>query len=74
MTTLAPNPGTPIPPLSVVCPPGANPQQPAAIPASHPLALSTAFLGWAAAPFGGAGGAALVSLSTGQMLAAFGAR
>ncbi|KAL1496845.1 hypothetical protein AB1Y20_014431 [Prymnesium parvum] len=57
-----------------MCPVGVDPQQPVAIPASHPLALGTAFLGWAPAPFGGPGGAALVSLGTGQMLAVFRAR
>lgn len=47
---------------------------PVAIPANHPLVLGTPFLGWAAATGAAAGGIALVTLSTGQMLAAFGAR
>lgn len=71
-TTTAPTP--PVAPLAVLCPSDGSPQQPAYIPASHPLALSTPFLGWVAAPAGGTGGTALVSLNAGQMLAAFGAR
>jgi len=47
---------------------------PVAIPASHPLALGTAFLGWVATVGAGPGGPSLVSLHTSQMLAAFGAR
>lgn len=64
----------PIAPLIVLCTRDGSPQQPASIPANHPLALSTSFLGWAAVPGGGAGGGALVSLNAGQMLTAFGAR
>ncbi|KAL1530809.1 hypothetical protein AB1Y20_001705 [Prymnesium parvum] len=44
---------------------------PVTIPASHPLALGTAFLGWATVVGTGPGGVTSVLLNTGQMLAAF---
>mmetsp|Transcript_42554 Transcript_42554/g.97580 ORF Transcript_42554/g.97580 Transcript_42554/m.97580 type:complete len:484 (-) Transcript_42554:545-1996(-) len=67
-------PTTPVAPLAVLCPSDGNPQGPAFLPASHPLVLSTSFLDWTASPTTGTGGVSLVSLGTGQMLAAFGAR
>lgn len=74
MATIHPNSGTPVPPLVALCTAVGDPHMPVAIPASHPLAVSTPFLGWAAVGGAGPGGLALVSLSTSQMLAAFGAR
>jgi len=73
MAAVQPSPAPPPPPVVAVCAWVGDPHMPVAIPASHPLALNTAFLGWAAVA--GAGpGAALVSLNTSQMLMAFGAR
>ncbi|KAL1524193.1 hypothetical protein AB1Y20_019101 [Prymnesium parvum] len=73
MAAVPPPPAPPTPPVAAVCAWGGDPHMPVAIPASHPLALGTAFLGWVAVA--GAGpGAALVSLNTSQMLMVFGAR
>lgn len=74
MTTPHSNLPPPIPPVAALCSAVMDPHLPVAIPASHPLALSTPFLGWAASGGNAPGGASLVTLSTSQMLVAFGAR
>ncbi|KAL1526909.1 hypothetical protein AB1Y20_015600 [Prymnesium parvum] len=74
MTTPRSNPPPPIPPVAAICAAAGDPHMPVAIPANHPLALSTPFLGWAASGGTAVGGNALVTLSTSQMLVSFGAR
>ncbi|KAL1520445.1 hypothetical protein AB1Y20_022027 [Prymnesium parvum] len=68
MAAVQPPPAPPrVPPVAAVCAWVGDPHMPVAIPASHPLALGTAFLGWVAV-VGAGPGAALVSLNTSQML------
>ena len=60
------------PPITVSCI-MAGPDAPVDVPASHPLVVQTAYLGWDAGPIG-VGGVAQARLSTFQILVVFGRR
>ena len=62
----------PPPPIHANCA-IAGADAPVVVPATHPLVVATPFLGWRPTA-AGAGGAAMVLLSTWQMILAFGRR